>query len=497
MAQLTHRTRLTAPSFPLISEDMGQSVLVTPQISKEETQGNDPEITYMHNMMPTKEGIVSVGYVPVIDAVGDEAQFEDVRIIYGNLRTRLHLALSGNGALYILKTNATAWIEIPFNDPVTGVLVTTGTVDGVTYVYFQGVGAFIYNETADQFVPVVLTGLDVANIIGVTASSGHLIAYTNNALAWSSTVTPSDFVPSASTGAGGGAVADIDGDIVFVVPNSLGILIYSQANVVAATYTGNRQYPFKAREVTDSKGALNLDLVAYEANSKDHYAFGKAGIQAVDSQRAGTFLPEVTDFLTGQQLEDFDETSEVLSITNLTDTMLKKVKLIASRYLVISYGIEEFTHALVYDIVLNRLGKLKVTHTDIFEYIGGVHQEVARHTLGVLLKTGAVLIADWSVEDTTSGVVIVGRYQYIRQRTLILQEVRAGNIEAESALTCTAYVSLDGFATTSKKTGYPAYVGDKSRTYNFDTEGINVSVLLIGKMDINSILITFAVGGKY
>ena len=421
--------------------------------------------------------------------------FEDVRIIYGNARTRLHLALTGDGSLYILKPDATAWISIVFSDPVVDALVTTGTVDGITYIYFSGSGAYTYNEATDLFTPVTLIGLS-DTIIGITGSYGYLVAYTEDAIAWSSTVAPNDFTPSAVTGAGGGAVSDIDGAILFCVPNSLGFLIYSEANVVAAVYTGNVKFPFKLREVTNSKGALNLDLVAYEANAVEHFAFGKAGIQAVDSQNATTFLPEVTDFLTGQQIEDFNEITKVFTITDLETTLLKKVKLIASRYLVISYGISTFTHALVYDVTLKRAGKLRQDHTDIFEYIGGVHQEVARHTLGVLLTTGEVVIADWSVPDATSGTLILGRYQYVRERTLRMQQVDVRNVEAASVLTVTALVAIAGDTITSVVPGYESYTGTKKRSYLFDVEGLNILIALVGKMDINTVTVTFTIGGR-
>jgi len=90
----------------------------------------------------------------------------------------------------------------------------------------------------------------------------------------------------------------------------------------------------------------------------------------MSSQKAQIVLPEITDFLAGKVFEDFDEVTKELSLTELTATMKKKTKFISSRYLIVSYGITEFTHALIYDIALERLGKLKIAHVDCFEYLG-------------------------------------------------------------------------------------------------------------------------------
>lgn len=495
MAQFTHRADIVNADFPLLSEDMGRTVMV-PTVQGEQSENAAPQIFYAHNVMPTKEGMVSVGYTQVVAAVSNDAFLDDVRIIFGNAGTRLEFCVSENGSVYILKPNATTWLEIPFTGDVAGKLLTTGTVNGITYIYFQDVGCFTYNEAADLFTPVVLSALNLSDTVGITASYGYLLAYTIKALAWSSTVSPTDFTPSAVTGAGGGGVADADGDILFAVPNSLGILIYTAANVVAATFTGNKQYPFKVREVENSAGALNLDLVAYEANATKHFSLGKSGVQAIDSRTATTFLPEVTDFLGGERIEDFDESTLTFSVEDLAEGMLKKVKLISSRYLVISYGKTEFTHALIYDLILERLGKIRFTHSDVFEYIGGVHNEVIKHTLAFLQPDGCVHILDFALSDTSEGVLLLGRFQYVRSRTLSLQQVDVSNVHALDTFNVHALPSFNGTDLLTPVTGYLAESGTKMRRYNFDMEGLNVVLALIGKMDLNSVVLTFTPGGK-
>lgn len=489
MAQLYHRTKVSQAVFPLISEDLGQSVLIG--------SGEEPateQTIYMHNMMPTEQGFISVGYNSIVAAVGGQT-FEDTRIMFGDQGTRFHLAVTAEGNLYLQYPDAAIWTYVNLGFDITGALFTVGTVNGVTHLFFQGVGCFRYNEVSTLFVKVTLAGVVEADLIGISASSGHLIAYTATAIAWSSSISPLDFTPSAITGAGGGAVSDIDGSILFIVPNSLGLLIYSEANVVAATFTGNAKYPFKFREVTNSKGALNLDLIAYEANSKEHFVFSKAGFQAVDSQNATTILPEATDFLAGKQMEDFDEDTYLFTLTELATTMLKKVKLIASRYLVISYGETEFTHALVYDVVLKRLGKLRIPHTDVFEYIG-IQQEVAKNTIAFLLSSGEIKTLTFSVADTSSGAVVFGRYQYVRSRNIRLEEVQVANVRSADTFVLAAIPSLNGTDLDAPVTGYLANTGGKIRRYNFHFEAKSCLIAMVGKMDLNTLTLTFTAGGK-
>ena len=492
MAQLNHQSKISGEDVPLISSDLSRTIMLGSNSAN--SVAKEPQVSYMHNMMPTREGMISIGYTTVIPAAG--TGFTDVVIIYGNLRTRLHLAVANTGAMYVLKPASTTWLPIPFFRDVSNLLLTVGTVNGISYVYFQGLGCYRYDENADLLVSVVLTAIDESLIVGVTASSGYLIAYTINALAWSSTIAPTDFTPSSVTGAGGGAVADINGAIVFCAPNSLGFVVYSAANAVAVTFTGNVQFPFKFREVTNSKGTLNQDLVTYEANTKEHFVFSKAGLQAIDAQNAVTFLPEVTDFLAGKQLEDFDEATRTFSITNLSNTMLKKVKFIASRYLMISYGITEFTHAIIYDVVLEQAGKLKQTHIDAFEYIGE-QQEIAKSTIALLTTTGEVKLVSFSPATDSSGALVLGRYQYAYNRTVQPAIVNIASVERASSLTCSALASLDGHNIDTVYEGFVFETNDQSRIFSFHFQATNFLLALIGKMDLNSLLLKFTVGGKY
>lgn len=495
MAQRDYTLPLKEATFPMLSEQQHRTIIGGADKSSAENTGT-PKVYFCHNVMPSLEGLDSVGYLSVIAAATPAAtDFSDTRIIYGSARTRLYLSFTAAGDIYVLKPGSISWLKLAATSPVPVNDITIGTVNGISYIYYKSTGCVQYNEVTDALDSVTLTGINTSAVIGVVASYGYLITYTVFDIAWSSTVDPTDFVPSQVTGSGGGPISSLGGEIVFILANYLGILVYTEANTIAGTYTGNVQYPFKLREVTSSKGGISLDLVAYEANTSDQFSYSKAGLQSVDSQKAELILPEVTDFLAGKRFEDFDETTKDFTVTDLTASMSKKVKFIASRYLVISYGISSFTHALVYDIALKRLGKLKVIHVDCFEYLGA-QTEVSKESIAFLLADGEVKVLDFSVSATNSdGVVILGKLQYTRSRTITLQGVDVENVESSSSLSVTSLVSLDG-KTTTKVAGYEKYSAENLRKYAFKVTAVNHSLLLIGKFNLTTLFITYTLNGR-
>lgn len=504
MAQRLYDISLQGAIFPMLSEQQGRTIIGA-TAGESPSKENRPGIAYCHNVMPSAYGLDSVGFLsPILAFSGLPAGrvFSDAREAYGDAKSRLSLAWDDQGSVYALLSGASAWIALPATVPATGGVgfdvnsVTIATVNGVSYIFYDGISAFNYNETTNQLDAVTLTGLTIAEVLGLVASSGYLVAYTTLAIAWSSTILPTDFAPSQVTGAGGGNVAEIAGDIIFCTTNPLGILVYTAGNVVGGTYTGNARYPWKFREVNDSKGGINLDRVAYEANSGKQYVYSKAGIQAITSSKAEIIIPEVTDFLAGKRFEDYNETTKLYEITDLTasQTMLKKIKFIASRYLVISYGISSFTHALVFDVALNRLGKIRLEHKDVFEYIGN-QAEASKESIAFLLASGEVKTLDFSATADASGVLVLGKLQFVRSRNITLHEVEIENVDTGASLEVSTQASLDGKNFTVVE-GTLRSSASNLRTYNFRSEAKNHSIALFGKFNSVTGQVTYVVEGR-
>tara|TARA_R110000772_G_scaffold68760_1_gene152349 strand:+ start:3566 stop:5083 length:1518 start_codon:yes stop_codon:yes gene_type:complete len=504
MAQRFYKIDLRDSLFPMLSEQQTRTTIGASD-GESPTKEDKPGVAYCHNVMPSAYGFDSIGYKSVVAAatlpVG--LSLTDVRVAFGNARSRLHLGWDTEGGVYALLDNTTAWLALPATVPATGgagfsaEAVTTGTVNGVSYIFYSGIGAFTYNEATNQLDNVILTGISIPVTLGVVASSGYLIAYTDSAIAWSSTLVPTDFVPSSVTGAGGGNVAGIAGDILFCTANTLGVLVYTAANTIAGTYTGNTQFPFKFREVDNSKGGVSLDRVAYEANSSEQFVFSKAGLQAMSSRAAKHILPDVTDFLAGRRFEDYNEVTKQYEVTDLapTATMLKKIKYVASRYLVISYGITSFTHALVLDTALSKLGKLRLTHTDCFEYVSD-QTEIAKESLAFMLGTGEVQVVDFSTGAASSGVLILGKIQFVRSHMITLLGVELENVETGSSLTVEDQAALDGKNFTNVTGTLTAASAGDLREYVFRSSAKNHSLVFTGKFNLVTAQVRYSVTGR-
>ncbi len=504
MAQSYYNINLTDATFPMLSEQQTRTVMGQER-GKAPSDNDRIGIAYCHNVMPSKRGLNSISFLPVISALPSlpfGAAFSDTRVIFGSERSRVDLAWDTQGNIYALLEGSTAWISLPATIPntlsptFTTESVTIGTVNGVSHIFYSTIGSFTYNETTNQLDAETLTGLNISTILGVVASSGYLVAYTENAIAWSSTIDPTDFIPSAVTGSGGGNVAGTKGKILFIVANTLGLVVYTGANTLAGTYTGNVQFPFKFREVENSEGGISLDRTAYEANSSSQFVYSKAGLQTLNSRAAETILPEVTDFLAGRKFEDFDEVTKLYQITDLTpaQTMLKKIKFIASRYLVISYGITSFTHALVFDTSLKRLGKLKIAHVDCFEYIGA-QTEISKETIAFLLPTGEVKILDFSSPAVSTGVLILGKLQFSRTRLITLLGVEVEGSSGKLDVTISTQASLDGKTFTNVEGTVAASEANYVETV-FKNTAKNHSIVLIGNFDAVTGLVRYTIAGK-
>lgn len=506
MAQRFYPLTLKGVGFPMLSEQQTRTTIITDSGSTP-TQDSAPNVAYCHNVMPSKQGYDSVGFlsnVPAFAFLPDGLDMVDVKVAFGSARSRVYLGWDTEGNVYSLVNSLLGWQALLDTVPETTSTsfdiesVTIGTVNGISYIFYAGIGAFTYDEAINQLEAVTFTGLAIADVLGVVASSGYLIAYTEQAIAWSSTLDPTDFVPSSVTGSGGGDIAGISGAIVFCTTNTMGIIIYSLANAVAGTYTGNTAFPFKFREIEGSKGGITLSRVAYESNSRTQFVYSKAGLQEITSQSAKPILPEVTDFLAGRRFEDFNEVTKLYELTDLAadETMKKKIKYISSRYLVISYGLPDvgFTHAMVFDTALARLGKLKIDHTDVFEYVG-FQTEIAKESIAFLLPTGEVKTVDFTDQATSVGVLILGKLQSSRSRLIGLLGVEVENAPTNFPLTITDQASLDGKNFINVE-GTLADSEGQLREYVFRSSAKNHSLVLIGSFNVVTLQIRYRVEGR-
>ena len=369
-------------------------------------------------------------------------------------------------------------------------------------------GCYKWDSATNTLVAVTLTSLVPANIIGITAYQGYLVAYDTSNVYWSSvldinyTANSIDFTPSLTTGASNIRPEGARGPLTVVVPATFGLAIYTTANIVSAVYSGNARYPFNFKEVVASGGCVSGDYITYDANTGNQYAYTTSGFQTVTATATQTIFPELTDFLAGSDFEDFNESTFTFSQTTLSTPMKKKITSIADRYMVISYGISSLTHAIIYDMTQKRYGKLKQAHVDCFEYeyLDPALADAPRRSIAFLQPDGSVKLVNPSVTyATSSGVILLGKFQYVRSRLLTLEELTFQAVQTNQS--CVAYdlVSESG-GTLESTTRYPFYdvtpSGEKQKQYKIHETGLNHSILLIGGFFLSGFTLTFEINGR-
>ncbi len=520
MSQVVYRGNLSSAFFPFISEYQGRTVIVAGpdnnfnrQLQSNADLDKDigiPQLYYCHNVLPNGNGLQSIGYEQRISEVATTTMNRVFSVRDDALSRKSYMMVSLNMFYFVENetlgyTTSTslyydAGVPNAFPADLTGYQVTVAHVSGVSYIYVSTIGCFTYNFVLNRLEKVTLLGLSATAILGLTESNGYLIAYSVNAVAWSSTITATDFVPSLQTGAGGGNVEGIKGNITCASPTSNGFTVFTAINAVSVMYTGNSRYPFQFSECTGSGGVESLERVTYEADSGYNYVYSSKGFQIIQSKSAQTIFADLTDFLAGQYFEDFDEATGTFVYSTLTSPLLKKLTLIAARYLVISYGISALTHALVYDTVQKRFGKLKFNHTDVFEYelLSGEVSDVPKKAIALLQANGKVSVVNFAPSFTNrSGVMFLGKYQYARSRHIGLQTAELENPTVGGTMTAKLWTSYDGKNMGQSATGVVISSGRNVVTYGFDSpDGVNHSLLIEGCFNMTTVQLAFNVSGR-
>lgn len=510
MADIVYRGNLKAASFPFLSELFGRSVIMKGPdqnyigglAAKESLDSaiGVPQIYYCHNVVPIDNGYKSVGYSTYAPAAfPSTARFGQVVNLRDDQGNAAQITSGISGNVYVMERGSTTWV-VPGGAPIVpGKRITAAYVSGLTYIYFAGVGCYTYDWGTASLIPVTLLGLTASDVLGIVGNSGYLIAYSINAIAWSSTADPTDFVPDLTTGAGGGSVEGIDGNIVTAEEVYGGLIIFAERNAVAGVYSGNARYPYQFTAITGSGGLTSPNHTAQDVGSGSIYAYTTSGMQILNLKSAAAVFPEATDFLSGSLLEDFNElTNEFITETVSGQELLKHIAYIAGRYLVISYGSDALTHALIYDAAYKQFGRLRVDHTDCFEFfnypVGTA--EIPKKSIGFITANGEIKILNTDIEFSGSyGVLILGKFQHMRSRVITMQGVELENVNPGATFDLILFPCLDGKTFEEAVPGYLDGNSGKTRRYRFRKTALNHSILWKGNFTAVSFVLTYTVHG--
>jgi hypothetical protein len=543
MSQISYSANLAADDFPLLSKLQSRTVIVGKADQDYELEINSsqklqkerrlPQAYYAHNVMPSGQGYQSIGYLGKIAKHPTAVDFRGIFVLRDPSENKSLFSPSG-GKNYIWDRNFNTWKSINPLAAVETNLVTVAYLNGETYIYYEKIGCFKYNKATGLLENVVLVGLVANQINGICASQGFLLAWDDlNFIYRSQPASPLNFTPDSALGSGAGIPEDIRGKIVVVLPISNGYIVYTTANMVAAVFQTNIRYPFNYKEISGSAGIVSPDHVSWQDNLGDHYAWTIAGLQKVNKSNASPIFPEITDFLTAKIFENYNTVTNVFDVTNLLTQLNVQITVVGSRYIVISYGVSStlFTHAIIFDLGFKRFGKVKIDHIDCFTYVvpnlsGDITwdmlgdltwddfgdttwdelgsqlrtQETPKEIVGFLGVDGLVSIINFDlVQTNNTGVVIFGKYQYVRERLLTLDSVDIENVDVSNNFTLLHHVSFDG-KTTLWKNALPVILSvDGMRRYNTvrpQNTGKNHTLIGIGTFNLTSMELKFHTDGR-
>jgi len=452
---------------------------------------NMAKLIYAENVMPMSEGIRSVGYTSLIPGLSSIISFNTIfplrdalenYVLYSpasnsnyihNARTNLWVAQGGIEAIHARTLHATS-------NPATAA-VTYAYVDGRTFVCYArmrsadppvDMSILEWNPVTQQLQPTTLiphrpAGIAVGEIDGISSSSGFLIMWSGLRIAWAPFVGNifdfRPFVNGAFTGAGVQIPEDIQAPVTAVIAVAGGFIAFTKRNAVAASFHAQSlASPWVFREVASAGGLSSYEQATVEGNLARIYAYTSSGLQRISINSAETIHPELADFITGRLTERYDPNLRIVQSVAMPIDMLVKVTSIGNRYIVVSYGYWEglYSYALIFDLVLERWGKLRILHRDCFNYVyapgsvpatygqlidvmysdmsnvaynntrvTGTGITAAQNAIAFLKNTGEVLVLSTVATDA---VAIIGRVQVTRNANTQLNRIEAEHIESGS-----------------------------------------------------------------
>lgn len=543
MSTVSYSANLSSDDIPLLSAFQGPTVIVG-KIDQDYQLGindqnrlqkskHEPQAYYAHNVMPSGQGYQSIGFIPKIPGLPATGDFWDIFVLRDPDENK-SLFSPSHGKNYIYDQNVGHWASVGAIPNADALLVTVAYVGGETYIYYEKIGCFKYTKSTKTLDPVTLTGLVANQIIGICSSQGFLLAWDDsNTVYRSQAATPLDFTPDPSLGSGAGIPEEIKGKIVILLPISNGFMIYTTENTVAATFQQNIRYPFIFREVDGSSGGFSSDQISWKDNVGEHYTWSKSGLQKLNKSKAVPAFPEVTDFLVAKIFEDYNELTNEFEIQKLSGLLNIKISMVGSRFLVISYGISSslFTHAIIFDSAYRRFGKVKIDHTDVFNYavpnLSGIitwemlgdltwddlgdttwadfdsqvsTKETPKSIIAFMMNDGSISVVNFDLIQTgNNGVLVLGKYQYVRERDIVLDTVELENINTDANFELIHMVSING--RTTKWTNPATLVESDDQYRRFHTKhpyrtGKNHSLAVKGTFHLSNLKLGFHLDGR-
>ena len=535
--------------FPLVSKMRGISIVI-PSLDQEK---ESPQPIWVENIMPTSGGINTVEYTEELDStVVSNLVSEVPELTSPDLRdSRIYTILTQEGDttyycvnnlyhfIYQPETNKWEVAENPtsLSNSTTGASVFN--YKGRSLIFHPSLGLISYVLVAGEFVKLVepLSGISPATIVSATSFGAYIIFADSNTIYWSSPLSGNtqgsvvEFNPGnlTLTGAGSSKALDLLGDILLLVGSPQGFYVYTEVNCIFAASTKQPSNPWFFSNVKNIAGGFNYNLVTHVNKAGIHFNWSDTGLVQVSQSEGQQQFPQITEFLTGTIWEDYNPSTKSIDVQKGA-TFEVKLKFLNGRYLCISYGKYSFPkeYILVLDTALQRWGKLKVDHIDIFDFIPpkriiqagsefqdnlvedgsddydqflgfpyrtylekGYESNFRAMNIGILKPDFTTLNADFSEQTTQGdGLLIYGGISLTRSRLSQLNNIKLAGIYDPSLLTPEVKTP------DTSSLWYSSFRDDLEDDYKIQTVGKEHLLKLEGKFQLSTIVVSVTQLGR-
>lgn len=564
-----YRIALNNAQFPFVSEWGPRAVVVQSadaasrqpnawQGSKDNIDFNLAQVLYGENFVPVTNGLKSVSYSKIVNGIESTA-FDQIFPLRDDEENTVLFSPVGGGNYRLLDG---VWNDQPCDavvlnagytletDPA-GSRVTRAYVDGKTFVCYsrmltigppqKDASLFYWKPDTKNLVSVlhptilgIVSNLPIpaGEIDGISSSNGYLIVWSGLTVYWAPfDGTSFNFQVYANgevTGAGSQIPEDIKGHITAITPVARGFIIWTTKNAVAAIYNANNfASPWIFAEVKGCGGVESFEQVSETGgNNGDVYAYTTSGMQQVSLNAAESVFPSATDFLGARYIERFNDSTLEMEAGAMSLEMFVKVTVCSNRFVVISYGTYPgiYGFALIYDVVLERWGKLRIIHRDCFAYsygsqpaeitysmLGDVPYELLdsvaydeltvaggnltypRQSVAFMLESGEIQLAvmdERESEDpqTYPAFVLLGKNQFSRSRLVSLQSVEIEGAAGDAEVS--VLVSNNGATFDRAEPGVLRESKHNYSEWGFDlSTGKTLTLLVKGKFHLSTIML--------
>lgn len=485
----------------------------------------NPQMIFCENVLPFDKGLFSVGFVQQTEAIGGGFVTADQCITLRDAQEKVYSYVPADGANYVYDHETATWSSV---DPFTfdANLVSVAYVEGRTFICFERNKIIEYDSAANSFTDVVLTlpaGYSITDIRGICGASNYLLLHTEFEILWNAPGVLDEFA-DIDAGAGKQTPIDVKAQISAIKPIAGGYVVYTARNAIGAQYTNDATSPFSFKEIGNAGGVLSPEYVSDgDPSGNAHYIWGTAGLQRVSLTGSIVEYPQVTDFLTGKQMETWNADDKEVVLTESASHLSVKISFLANRYLVISYGqgTTYFDFALVLDTALDRWGKIRIEHQDAFMYpypqgegayfyedLVGFYDALPGDyaSLGAITFTAIppkqglafmnslgeihVAVLDFT-QELAEGVIILGHLQYKHDRMITVQSLELDGLKAGPAPEVNLLLSTRGKARTSSAM-MTTNIEDESEYWKFNSRKTakNIDIAVEGTFVLSNALVT-------